>query len=255
MADKPYIAIICGHGTSLDGSWDPGTTYDLNNNGKITTYETEAGLMLRITKAAVKYVRQSGIKVYTDADTNNNLNMIKTIQKANSLNVDAYISIHCDWYKAGTGTLPLYYPTSSKGKKLANCVNKYVMSDMKMKTRGLSTRTDLGELNDTDMPSCIFETGSIKADITKLKDYNTYGKAIAKGICDYFGVQFIDDTFTVKTKGNLIVRKEADLSSSKIKTLKKGYKYTIVDTAKNNTRGKLSSGGWITITSKYVDIL
>ena len=37
------VALMCGHGRSVDGSWDPGCAY-----GKYT----EAGLMLPITKAA-----------------------------------------------------------------------------------------------------------------------------------------------------------------------------------------------------------
>ena len=47
MAKK--IAVQCGHGTSTDGSWDSGCVY-----GKYT----EAGLMLKITKVAVKYVER-----------------------------------------------------------------------------------------------------------------------------------------------------------------------------------------------------
>ncbi|MEY8365711.1 N-acetylmuramoyl-L-alanine amidase [Anaerovoracaceae bacterium 41-7] len=248
---QPYVAVICGHGTSLDGKWDPGTTYDKDKNGKISTKETEAGLMLKITEACVKYLRKSNIKVYSDADTGNNLNMVKTIYKANTLDVDAYISFHCDYYKAPTGTLPLYHPNSSKGKKLATLINKHVMKDMNMKTRGVTKRSDLGELNDTNMPSCIFETGSIKADYDKLSQADKYGKAAAKGICEYLGVDFVDE-FKVKAKSNLIVRATSSLASKKIKTLEKGKTYTIVSTNKSKNRGKLKNGGWITITDKYV---
>lgn len=243
----PFYAVVCGHGISTDGSWDPGTVYDVNNDGKISTNETEAKLMLDITKPAVKYLRDVGCKVWTDADKDNNLNMIKCIAKANSLGVDAYISLHCDWYKAQSGTLPLYWPTSKSGKKLADCINKRVMKEMKLKTRGLSARSDLGELADTDMAACIFETGSIKADIKTLRDAEAYGEAVAKGILDYSGIK------TIKTKGALIVRESASLESKQIKVLKKGKPYVIVDTDEKGTRGKLKDGGWITITSKFVE--
>ena len=43
------IAVQCGHGVSLDGSWDSGCAY--KSGGK---QYTEAALMLPITKAAVK---------------------------------------------------------------------------------------------------------------------------------------------------------------------------------------------------------
>lgn len=173
------IALMCGHGKSTDGSWDCGTSYGGNN---------EAALMLPITKAAVKYLRASGVTVITDADTNNNKNMIADVKWANKEKVSIYVSLHCDWYKAPSGTLPLY--VSAKGKALATAINKAVMSGMSMKTRGVTKRTDLYELNYTDAPACIFETGSIKADIKKLKDSDKYGKCIAQGICNYLGVAF-----------------------------------------------------------------
>lgn len=258
-----FIAI--GHGVSLDGSWDPGTVYDIDRDGKVEKSETEAALMLPIGKAAVKYLKWSGFTVYTDAYGNdgktssddNNMNMVKCIQRANKLKVDAYISLHCDWYKAQSGTLPLYHPSSKQGKALANAINKAVMADMNMKTRGLSARKDLGELNDTNMIACIFETGSIKNDAKKLKDADDYGKAIARGICNYYGVKLVtkepSKSFKVVAKGNLLVRKSESLESAKVRTLSRGKIYTIVETNEKKTRGKLKEGGWITITSKYVD--
>lgn len=176
------IALMCGHGRSTDGTWDCGTSYGGNN---------EAALMLPITKAAVKYLRSYGVTVISDADTNNNKNMIADVKWANSEKAIIYVSLHCDYYKAPSGTLPLY--VSAKGKELATKINNAVVSGMGMKTRGVTKRTDLYELNYTDMPACIFETGSIKADISKLKDADKYGKFIAIGICNYLGVNYEAD--------------------------------------------------------------
>lgn len=183
------VALMCGHGRSTDGTWDCGTSYGGNN---------EAALMLPITKAAVKYLRASGVTVISDADTNNNKNMIADVAWANKEKVAIYVSIHCDYYKAPSGTLPLY--VSAKGKVLATTINNAVVSGMGMKTRGVTKRTDLYELNRTDMPACIFETGSIKADITKLKESDKYGKCIAKGICNYLGVAFKESATPTTTK-------------------------------------------------------
>lgn len=248
---QPYVAIICGHGLSSNGSWDPGCVYKVGKK----TY-TEADLMLLITRSFVRYAKQCGIKVYSDESGGNMKNMNKTIAEANAKNVDYYISLHCDYSGAPTGTYPYYYTGSSKGKILASCLNKAVVKDMKIKTRGLHGSTDLGEVSSTNMPSCIFETGSIKADLKKLRDqYDAYGKALAKGLCDFLGIDFVCDTFKVRAKGNLIVRKTASTASSKIKTLEKGKVYTIVEVNQKGNRGKLKSGGWITITNKYVEKL
>ena len=176
------IAIQCGHGVSLDGGWDAGCVY-----GKYS----EAALMLKITKAAVKYLRANGFNVISDADNGNNKNMIADVRWANQAGARIYISIHCDYSKAPSGVMPLY--VSSSGKKLAKCLNKAVKSDLKMRSRGVQKRTDLWELNGTDMTACILETGAIKADLKTLRDKpDAYGKAIAKGVCAYLGVKFKD---------------------------------------------------------------
>ena len=178
------IAVQCGHGVSLDGSWDSGCAY--KSGGK---QYTEAALMLPITKAAVKYLRASGVKVITDADHGNNKNMIEDVRWANRVGAALYVSIHCDYSGAPKGVMPLY--VSGSGKKLAKALNNAVKKDVGMKSRGVQRRTDLWELNGTDMPACILETGSIKGDLATLKGKpDTYGKAIAKGICSYLGVAF-----------------------------------------------------------------
>lgn len=191
------IAVQCGHGVSTDGSWDPGCVYKGH---------TEAGLMLPITKAAVKYLRTSGVKVLSDADNGNNKNMIADVRWANNAGVELYVSIHCDYSGAPSGVMPLY--VSGSGKKLAAALNKSIKADMGMKSRGVQKRTDLWELNGTDMTACILETGGIKADLSKLKDHpDKYGKAIAKGICAYMGVKFEETKKSAAKKTLYRVRK------------------------------------------------
>lgn len=184
------IALFVGHGKSTDGSWDPGCVYK---------GYTEAALMLPITQHAVRHLEYNRIKVLTDAFDSNNLNMIKQIQMANSKGAKLFMSMHCDYSKAPTGTMPLYL--SQNGKELANAVNKRVMACTGLKTRGLTKRTNLGELNNTNMVACIFETGSIKADLKLLRDKpDLYGKAVAWGICDYLGIEFKDKDAVAEEK-------------------------------------------------------
>lgn len=192
------IAIQCGHGVSIDGSWDSGCVYKGHS---------EAALMLKITKAAVKYLRKSGVTVISDADHGNNKNMIADVRWANNVGCKLYVSIHCDYSGAPKGVMPLY--VSGSGKKLGKCLEKSIKADMKMKSRGVQKRTDLWELNGTDMTACILETGSIKGDLATLKGKpDTYGKAIAKGICAYLGVAFKEGSKPkLKAKDTYRVRK------------------------------------------------
>lgn len=161
--------------------------------------------MLPITKAAVKHLRASGIKVITDADHGNNKNMIEDVRWANRVGAALYVSVHCDYSGAPKGVMPLY--VSGSGKKLAKALNSAIKKDVGMKSRGVQRRTDLWELNGTDMPACILETGSIKADLATLKNHpDKYGKAIAKGICQCMGVKFSDGTKKPAASGAEIYR-------------------------------------------------
>jgi N-acetylmuramoyl-L-alanine amidase len=179
MSSKRKVAVYVGHGISTDGSKDVGCVY-----GKYT----EAGLMKAITGACVAYLKGSGLHVITDYPANK-INMEKQVEQSNRQNVEVHVAFHCDYSKAPSGTLPLY--TSGSGRELAKLMNKYVMKEVGIKTRGVGMRTDLYELNCTDMPAVIFECGSIKKDLKKMrKKYDEYGKGAAMGICEYLGVPF-----------------------------------------------------------------
>lgn len=176
------VYIACGHGTSATGIWDSGCTYKGMQ---------EAKLMLPITKDFVSYMRKSGVYVYTDADTGNNQNIIKGIKAANKKRISAYISVHCDWRYAPSGTMPLY--KSKKDRLLASALNKGVRSTLSIGTRGLKRRPELRELYKTKAVSCIFETGSISKDYkTFKKKHKKYGKGLALGLCNYLGIPLID---------------------------------------------------------------
>ncbi|WKY44155.1 N-acetylmuramoyl-L-alanine amidase [Eubacteriaceae bacterium ES2] len=171
-AFKLYLAI--GHGISQDGSWD---------SGCVDGPYTEAGLMLELGKVVVAELRAMGFTVRTDADSANNKNIAACVAEANSWGADAYISLHCDYNQAPSGTLPIAYPGSVEGVKFSNCMIA-AAQEYGLGTRGVLQRDDW-EVADTGMVACIFETGSIRADIQTLQDVQNYGKAIAKGICNY----------------------------------------------------------------------
>ena len=182
------FALFVGHGKMVNGKWDSGCAY-----GKYT----EADLMLKITKYAVKLLRKSGVRVLTDADKGNNRNMKSSVAWANKYANNAknhcrfYMSVHCDYKLASAGVAPLF--VSAKGKSMAVTVGKYVAKYMGMKWKGAFKRTNLYELNATKMPSVIFETGAIKADLKYLKQYKKYGRALARGICKFIGVTYYAD--------------------------------------------------------------
>ena len=172
-----YLAV--GHGTSTNGNWDCGCTDGSYN---------EADLMYEIARYALPILRQY-MTVYSDFDEGNNKNITYTVRDANNLGVDAYVSLHCDFNEAPSGTLPIRHPDSSAGNTLAAAINASVMLRMGIGTRGIITKEDY-EVRVTKMPACIFETGSIRADIGILTQPQKYGQAVAFGILDYFGIGY-----------------------------------------------------------------
>lgn len=174
MAKKSlYLAV--GHGGN-----DPGTVDGANQ---------EARLMQAIAGYAVTGLRKSGIEVLSDWDGGNAANLRETVADANAYGVDAYISLHCDYNQAPSGTLPIIYPGSTEGRRLAETVDAAYRKATGMPRRSL-WETDHYEVAYTNMPACIFETGSIRADIDDLKNAKLCGNAIGQGLANYFGVAY-----------------------------------------------------------------
>lgn len=176
------VYIETGHGTGDDGKWDPGCSW----NG----YQ-EAKLMIPICKAATTYLRAKGVYVYTDAFSKNNRNLKVTLKQVKTHSVSVLLNVHCDYYKAPSGTMPLYRYAGQK--KLAKSLNKGVHQFVQTKNRGLVKRTDLDTLNKSKdyCTACLFEVGSIKNDNKLIRTkYDAYGKGLAKGVCDYLGIEW-----------------------------------------------------------------
>ena len=186
MTTQIKVGFYCGHGKSTNGSWDPGCTY----KGL-----TEAELMLPIAKYVVKQLEYNNFKVFTDVYDKNNINMIKQIEMSNKNNVAIHVALHCDWSGSLPGSNPLYCSGSTSGRRLANCIDKHIEKYTGLKSKGSTPRSDLRELNDTKMPACVMEAGSIKHDNDEwdtVAEQKAYAKAIARGICEYFGKTFMD---------------------------------------------------------------
>lgn len=69
--------------------------------------------------------------------------------------------------------------------------------------------------------------------------------------------KLVGNYFKVRTKGKLIARENYTLTSKKTRNLEKDKVYGIIKTKKAGIvlRGKLVKGDWISLSSKFVDIL
>mgnify|MGYP002509495568 CR=1 FL=1 len=273
------ICFIVGHGKSKNGGYDSGAVSGGFHEFKIAR---------EIAKHAQAYFN----KHFSDhADLMNydgDLYLTERIKKVNKADYDFIAEIHLNAGK-GTGTECFYYHGSPTGKKYADQICKQISSDLGVKQRSNGTddggdKIRLGKsgkdyfaiIRDTKPCAVLIETVFIdtEADLAKVKTaegQKKCGEAIAKAVARVRGLQAITNTTTtekpvkqpVKASGGtfkvrvihpcLNIRKGAGTLYKKTGQITDKGVYTIIETNKAGTWGKLKSGaGWICIKPAYV---
>jgi len=110
--------------------------------------------------------------------------------------VDLFVSIHIN-AGGGTGVEVLVVAKGGRAEVAANKVLPFLVSAGSWANRGVKTQNVL-VLRETSMPAILTENGFIdnSLDANKLKDPNflhDLAVAHAKGLCDYFGIQYKPD--------------------------------------------------------------
>lgn len=111
-------------------------------------------------------------------------------QFENKTAYDLTISIHCNSFNSTScGHEVLYYPTSTKGKNLAQSIQIELVKQVGLRDRGVKPRKDLCVLTRTKSIAVIVETAFIsnpnEAKLLKEKP-DLFAKAIADGVKNYF---------------------------------------------------------------------
>ena len=110
-------------------------------------------------------------------------------QFENKCSYDLTISIHCNSYNStSNGHEVLYYPNSTKGKKLAQAIQTSLVKTIGLRDRGVKSRDNLCVLSKTKSVAIIVETAFIsnpnEAKLLKEKP-DIFAKAIADGVKNY----------------------------------------------------------------------
>jgi len=114
----------------------------------------------------------------------------EVVPRGNKSKSDLFISVHCNSFsnQSANGIETLYYPTSSKGKKLAQCVQNALVKTTKLTNRGIKPRTDLYVLKSTVAPAILVECAFISNTNEEklLKEHpEVFANAIFEGIREY----------------------------------------------------------------------
>lgn len=194
---KYLIALDDGHGMKTAGKRTPPIP---ELDGRVI-HENE------FNREVVKYLdielKRCGFNTLLVAPTDTDTSLSARTNLANSKNADAYISIH---YNAYDGKFDAYdpeglsvhiYPKSAEGRKLAECILKYLKEGTTQKNRGI-VENNFHVLRETKMVAILSENGFMdnKREASLMLDMDfqkEVAKEHAKGICDYFGVKYVEE--------------------------------------------------------------
>jgi len=148
-----------------------------------------------IASHCANYLRNHGFEVKVAPKGQE---MQKSISESNSWGSDLHIPIHTNAYNGSAdGTLVMVYSTAKNNMEPATCIYNSVFAVTPGTTRrAIQARPDLAELRDTKATAvyveCEFHDNLAIAKWI-IENTKTIGEAIAKGVCEYYGVNTNND--------------------------------------------------------------
>lgn len=168
------IFLNAGH-----GGCDPGA---VSKNGL-----KEKDVAKRICEILADRLQHSGYSVILFQEQNSFTEVSKAENKSGA---DVFISVHCNSFSSNSanGVETLYYPTSVKGKHLAECIQTGLLKTTGLFNRGCKMRRDLHVLRATKAPAVLVETAFISnpEEEKLLRDKpEMFAEGILQGIKNY----------------------------------------------------------------------
>lgn len=155
--------------------------------------EQEKNLVLQIGQLVVLKLKRCGITVHTTRNNDSFVTLSDRAKKANQLNVNAFISLHCNSSDNSSAQGVETYAYKEQYTNLANKVqNRLLESKAYTKNRGVKT-ANFAVLRETSMSACLVELAFISntqdLDILRTRQ-DELATAVSKGICDFLGVLY-----------------------------------------------------------------
>lgn len=185
------IAIDNGHGLKTAGKRTP----QLPDGRIIHEWEFNYPTAKKLNET----LKRCGFETIMVSDTKEDTPLSTRTERANNAKADLFVSIHYNAFKGvwgdHGGISSHYYPTSTKGKKIAEIVQEELIKATGLRDRGAKA-DNFYVLRKTAMPAVLCECGFMdnlaEAKLMLNEEYQwKVAEAIAKGICEYFGVKYV----------------------------------------------------------------
>lgn len=158
-------------------------------------YGTEARRMNELGNIIEYELERNGVFVEREG---NEISTEERVRIANSLNVDAYVSLHSNRAPddiAGTmsGTEIYIRPDNDESLRLASAIYKNMHYTNGFIERGIRKNTKFTEVNAPKMPCCLIETDyhdNYERSCWIIENMRDIAISITKGILEYFGQEY-----------------------------------------------------------------
>ena len=213
---KKLVAISDGHEMTTSGKRTPPIT-ELNGY-QIRENEFNKAVALILEQELLR----CGFNVLNVSSTDND-SLEERVQRANNSKADIFVAIH---YNAFDGSFDDYdpegievhvYGLGGEAEKLAKCIIEELVQGTEQKNRGVKVN-NFYVLRETKMPAVLSENGFMDNKREALLMLNSVfqnevAKEHARGICKYFGVEYVsvDDVQVNKNQVEYYKQKFQDL--------------------------------------------
>lgn len=287
MNKKYLVAIDAGHGMHTEGKQSVPMSKNLYIDGELVRAKGKIIKENEWNRGVSEYLsvalKRCGIDTMFTADMTGktDIPLSTRAHKANVAKADLLISNHFNaigscakWQTRVKGLLVMHTKNSSSNSiKLGNLAVKHLEKDINYEySYGLMKDVDmsgftLAILRQTTMPAILIEYGFMdywneaKLMLDK-KHQEKCAEAVAKAVCEYFGITYTEKQGATKTKyvrilKDINIHSKPDFDAANvIGKVTAGGAYTVVETIKRTGTDmyKLKSGVYITASPKYVEV-
>ena len=157
---------------------------------------TEENIMHKVTDALMPMLKGVGIDALRGQKTDS---LTQMVRESNLFKPEIHVAIHSNAHDGKSRGCEVYhYKGSKNGKRLADTIYKYMEPLTPTKDRGVKENTSFYELKKTHAPAVLIEVDfHDNYEGAKWIDANIFpiAEAIAKGVCDYFGIAYKNDPY------------------------------------------------------------